>query len=160
MTGFLRSRFSPLFMGGLLALVLGIMVGLGSFTLVYAKGTSYLSDSPDACANCHIMKDEYKAWGQGSHHAVATCNDCHIPHDFVNKWFTKALNGFNHSLAFTLGDYPEVISIKERNAGIVQENCIKCHSTLVSQVYGIHEDQSRRCVSCHGNVGHENRLLN
>lgn len=160
MIGFLRSKPGSLFLGGLLAIILGIMVGLGSFTFVYAKGASYLSDSPQACANCHIMNDQYKAWGQGSHDAVAVCNACHMPHDFVNKWFTKALNGFNHSLAFTTGDYPEVITIKDRNAEIVQENCIGCHQTLVSEVYSIHEDQTRRCVSCHGNVGHENRPLN
>jgi cytochrome c nitrite reductase small subunit len=83
-----------------------------------------------------------------------------MPHNIVNKWFTKALNGFNHSLAFTLQDYPANIRIKERNAGIVQDNCIACHQTAISEVYGMHSDQSRACTSCHENVGHENRLTN
>ncbi len=143
--------------GGVVIIALGVLVGLSGFTFVYAKGTSYLSNDPEACANCHIMGDEFTAWSVSSHRNVATCNDCHTPHDFVGKWFTKALNGFNHSLAFTTGNYPDVIQIHDFNARIAQENCVNCHQTLVSNVYGSHADQERRCVDCHGNPGHQNR---
>jgi cytochrome c nitrite reductase small subunit len=160
MKRFFRSRSGPLFWGGIVAVMLGILFGLGVFTLSYAKGTSYLSDDPTACVNCHIMREEFNAWQHSSHKAVAVCNDCHMPHDFAGKWITKAVNGFNHSLAFTTGDFPATIHIRERNAEIVQENCLNCHRILVSQVYSIHADQERRCVSCHGNVGHENRPFN
>lgn len=146
-----------LILGGAFMIVIGVLVGLGGFTFAYAKGTSYLSNDPETCVNCHIMRDEFDAWSTSSHRNVATCNDCHTPHDFLGKWFTKGLNGFNHSLAFTTGNYPEVIQIHERNAEIVQENCIACHETLVSNVYGLHEDQDRSCVDCHGNPGHQNR---
>ncbi|MBK8026722.1 MAG: cytochrome c nitrite reductase small subunit [Chloroflexi bacterium] len=152
-----RSLSRTMIMGGALALVLGILVGLGTFTFVYARGTSYLSNDPATCVNCHIMRDEFDAWAVSSHRNVATCNDCHTPHDFVGKWVTKAVNGFNHGLAFTTGNYPENIQIKPHNAEIAQENCIGCHQTLVNLVYATHEDQSRRCVDCHGNVGHQNR---
>lgn len=114
---FFRSRASPPFFVGILFVMIGAFMGLSVFTFAYAKGTSYLSDDPAACTNCHVMQEEYTAWVQGSHKAVAVCNDCHMPHNIVNKWFTKALNGFNHSLAFTLQDYPANIRIKERNAG-------------------------------------------
>ena len=39
----------------LLACLLGIPLGIGAFTFVYAKGFSYLSPDPRACVNCHIM---------------------------------------------------------------------------------------------------------
>ncbi|MCK6576519.1 MAG: cytochrome c nitrite reductase small subunit [Anaerolineae bacterium] len=152
-----RSLTRSVIMGGALMIVLGVLVGLGTFTFVYAKGTSYLSNDPATCVNCHIMRDQYEAWQVSSHRNVAVCNDCHTPHDAVAKWTTKAINGFNHSLAFTTGDYPAVIQIKQHNAEIAQENCIGCHQTLVNLVYGTHADQTRRCVDCHGNVGHQNR---
>jgi cytochrome c nitrite reductase small subunit len=38
------------------ALSLGLAAGLGAFTFVYARGYSYLSNDPSACANCHIMR--------------------------------------------------------------------------------------------------------
>ena len=36
----------------LLAVLVGVPVGVGAFTFVYAKGFSYLSTDPRACVNC------------------------------------------------------------------------------------------------------------
>ena len=69
-----------------LALVLGLIAGVGGYTLVYAKALSYMSSDPEVCANCHIMNSQYDSWQKSSHHAVAGCVDCHLPHDFVGKW--------------------------------------------------------------------------
>ncbi len=30
----------------------GLAVGIGSYTFVYARGASYLTNDPGACANC------------------------------------------------------------------------------------------------------------
>jgi cytochrome c nitrite reductase small subunit len=133
----------------------GLIFGLGTFTFSYARGTSYLSNDPDACANCHIMRDRYDGWLRSSHREVAVCNDCHTPHDFFGKWFTKGLNGFNHSRAFTMGDFHEPIQITGRNAAIAQENCLRCHEALVSQIAHSPEGEEMQCVSCHGSVGHD-----
>src|SRR5687768_12330901 len=74
----------------------GGLFGLGCYTFVYAQGASYLSNDPKACVNCHIMRDHYDGWLKASHHAVATCNDCHTPHEIIPKYFSKAENGFWH----------------------------------------------------------------
>ncbi|CAN5592782.1 hypothetical protein BH09PLA1_BH09PLA1_11250 [soil metagenome] len=42
-----------------IAMLIGICIGLGSFTFNYAEGLSYLSNNPRACVNCHIMNDQY-----------------------------------------------------------------------------------------------------
>lgn len=133
---------------------LGVLVGLGLFTFNYAEGASYLVDDPDACVNCHIMREQFDAWNRGSHKAVATCNDCHTPHTFPNKWVVKGLNGWNHSWAFTTGNFPNPIQIRPFNAHIAEDNCIDCHDTAVSQIQS--HDEPLACVSCHGNVGHDN----
>ncbi|HUF79037.1 MAG TPA: cytochrome c nitrite reductase small subunit, partial [Thermoanaerobaculia bacterium] len=39
----------------LTAVLLGAAAGLGAFTFGYAKGYSYLTNDPAACANCHLM---------------------------------------------------------------------------------------------------------
>jgi cytochrome c nitrite reductase small subunit len=133
----------------------GVLVGLSVFTFVYAEGGSYLSDDPNACMNCHIMREQFDAWNRSSHKAVATCNDCHTPHtSAAAKWAVKGLNGFNHSLAFTTGSFPEPIRIRELNAAVAQENCIACHATMVSQIHGAPPGEDRSCVSCHSNPGH------
>ena len=133
----------------------GVLVGLSVFTFVYAQGGSYLSDAPAACKNCHIMREQFDAWNRSSHTGVATCNDCHTPHtSFVAKWAVKGLNGFNHSLAFTTGAFPEPIRIKALNAAVAQANCVSCHETMVSQIHGAAPGEERSCVSCHSNPGH------
>jgi cytochrome c nitrite reductase small subunit len=139
---------------GVTALLLGILFGLGAYTFNYAEGTSYFSNDPGSCVNCHVMRTQFDGWNRSSHKAVATCNDCHTPHDFVGKWAVKGINGWNHSLAFTTGNFPEPIRIKQFNAQIAQANCVECHQTLVSQIHSSEPAQDRSCVVCHGNVGH------
>jgi cytochrome c nitrite reductase small subunit len=133
----------------------GVALGLGLYTVRYAEALSYLSDDPSACVNCHIMREQYEGWLKGPHAAVATCNDCHVPHDFLGKYLSKGLNGFHHSRAFTFQDFHEPIQITERNARALQESCVHCHSDLVSEMHAVRgEREDARCVSCHRGVGH------
>lgn len=139
-----------------LAVMLGFGLGVGGFTFHYAEGASYLSTDPRACVNCHIMRPQYDAWQKGSHHAVATCADCHIPATGIAKWISKASNGFYHSKGFTLQDFPEPIRIARGNPVILQDNCLRCHADLLhDQVAGSTSDRDAiQCVHCHRDVGH------
>lgn len=135
----------------------GIPVGLGLFTFYYAEGGSYFSDDPKACVNCHIMRDEYDGWQKASHHAVATCNDCHTPHNFVGKYETKARNGFWHSYYFTFQNFHEPIQISDRSAGILRANCLDCHRELMDPIaghLGSFGESSMDCLRCHNHSGH------
>ncbi len=101
--------------------MLGILAGLSWFTFNYAKGSAYLSDEPQACANCHVMRDQFTAWQHSSHARVASCNDCHTPHGFPDKWLVKALNGFNHSAVFSPGGFTNrSVSVSSRAGGGTQ----------------------------------------
>ena len=44
---------------------------LGVYTFAYARGWSYLTDNPAACANCHVMREQFDGWLKSSHRAVA-----------------------------------------------------------------------------------------
>ena len=67
----------------------GLGLGVGGYTFLYAKGWSYFTNDPAACANCHVMREHYNAWIKSSHRAVATCNDCHTPHNFFGKYYSR-----------------------------------------------------------------------
>src|SRR5690348_5208416 len=54
--------------GLFLSALVGVLLGLGTFTFRAAKGTAYLSNNPTACVNCHIMRDQYDSWQKSSHH--------------------------------------------------------------------------------------------
>jgi cytochrome c nitrite reductase small subunit len=135
--------------------VIGLAVGIGGYTFIYAKGGSYLTNNPQACANCHIMQDHFDAWVKASHRSVAVCNDCHTPAGLIGKYASKADNGFWHSFAFTTGDYPDPIRIKERNRQITENACRKCHQAIVLAIESPHHGIGElACVRCHQNVGH------
>jgi cytochrome c nitrite reductase small subunit len=86
---------------------------------------------------------------------VATCNDCHLPHDFVGKWVTKGDNGFFHSLAFTTGVFHEPIQIKPRNRRVTQGACLYCHGDYVDHMRPAEEGGDMlSCIHCHSDVGH------
>lgn len=138
----------------LVSIALGVLAGVGAVTFGYAEGLSYLSTDPAACANCHIMNPQYASWQKASHHTVATCVDCHLPHDFVGKYIAKAENGWNHSRAFTLQDFHEPIQINQKNSEILQRNCLECHGEYTSVQAAGGPDAAPRCVRCHATVGH------
>ena len=125
-------------MGPRLPLVLtvaaGILLGLGAYTFQFAKGLAYFSNRPEECANCHIMNDQLDSWLKSSHHTRAVCNDCHTPHNFFGKWITKADNGWNHSVKFTLQNFSQPIRIRAINAMRVEQNCIRCHGEFTGDI--------------------------
>jgi len=141
----------------LLCGLFGALFGAACFTFHEGEGLSYLGNAAPTCANCHVMQDQYDGWQKASHHAVAACNDCHVPHDLIGKYLTKAENGFEHSKAFTLQNFHEPIAIRPHSARIVQRNCIRCHVDRVNDMRGRTQtpsDASFSCARCHAHVGH------
>ena len=141
-------------LGGSLAL--GVPLGVGVFTFGYAEGFSYLSTDPRACVNCHVMNDTYDAWSKGSHHHVARCVDCHLPHAGLAKWLAKADQGFRHSSAFTLQNFEEPIRSTPGSRRIVLDNCLRCHGDVVAAVHTAATPfgEPLDCLHCHQGAGH------
>lgn len=143
----------------LLSVLVGMLAGVGIFTLLYAEGLSYLSNDPAACANCHIMWPQYEGWQKASHHTVATCVDCHLPKDFIGKYTAKAVNGYHHSSGFTFQNFHEPIHIKGNNARILQANCLRCHEDFVHEMLAaVPQPGDVSCVHCHATVGHGDQV--
>jgi cytochrome c nitrite reductase small subunit len=143
-------------------IVCGIFVGIFLLVFRLSNAPSYLSDEPETCINCHVMYPQYSSWMHSSHRHAANCNDCHVPHNNVfNKYFFKAKDGMRHSYVFTMRLEPQVIQIKQAGIDVVQENCKRCHSDLVSmialtEVTGENhkEGKGHRCWDCHRETPH------
>jgi cytochrome c nitrite reductase small subunit len=145
--------------GVLLAIaMLGVAAGTGAFTFVYADGASYLRDDAVACANCHVMGEHFAAWQRGSHRSAAVCNDCHAPHgSWVAKYAVKAINGFNHSWAFTTGDFHDTFRLTPLNRRVTEAACRHCHGRVVRAIDESHsggDGETLSCIRCHEEVGH------
>jgi cytochrome c nitrite reductase small subunit len=140
-----------------IAVLCGVPLGLGAFTFYFGEGVSYFSHDPRACANCHIMNDEFASWQKGPHHAAAVCVDCHLPEPLIPKLIAKTDNGYRHSKGFTLQDFHEPIQITPRNTAILQDNCVRCHADFVHDIVGGSKHvapENVSCVHCHRGVGH------
>lgn len=139
-----------------------ILLGLFLFLFYISNAPSYLSDNPKTCVNCHIMAPQYATWMHSSHREKANCNDCHVPHNnFLNKYYFKGKDGMRHATIFTLRAEPQVIQIKEEGKHVVQQNCVRCHSELITdtKMNTIHSDfhahrTEKECWGCHREVPH------
>jgi nitrate/TMAO reductase-like tetraheme cytochrome c subunit len=78
-----RRRSRVTLAGIVVGVALGLGFGVASYTFVYAKGWSYLTNDPAACANCHVMQDHYDAWLRWSHRSVAFQRRAQFYLDFI-----------------------------------------------------------------------------
>lgn len=141
-----------------------LTIGLFVYVVHESKALSYLSEDPKVCINCHTMNVHYATWQHSSHREKAVCIDCHLPRDsFANKMVAKARDGFNHSVAMTFKTYGYNIRISDDAAKRIQDNCISCHSEVVSQMLDNSKlysktdadvQMGRFCWDCHREVPH------
>ena len=127
----------------------GVAAGMAVLVAHVSRATSYLSNVPETCLNCHVMEYAYASWRRSSHADAATCTDCHLPHQNpVAKLAHKAHDGFRHSYMFALRLEPQVIRLARTGVPVVQENCLRCHHDQLQMVRlaGVTE---RRCWDCH-----------
>jgi cytochrome c nitrite reductase small subunit len=128
--------------GVVLGVLMGIAIGVGVYTFAYAHGWSYLTDDPAACANCHVMREQFDGWLKSSHRSVATCNSCHTPANFIGKY---------------TGGYEDNIQIKPHSREITEQACRNCHGEIVDAIEAPHPAASSgqlACLRCHNSVGH------
>jgi len=143
-------------------LLIAFFTGIFIYALYVSNAVSYLSDKPETCVNCHVMRSEFATWQHSSHREVAVCNDCHVPHNNVfNKYFFKAKDGLRHATMFTFRLEPQVIKMHEAGQAVVQKNCQNCHQrvnedvgllsiTLEDKMHG----DGKLCWDCHREVPH------
>lgn len=142
--------------------VMGILTGLFFLLLHISRATSYLSDNPQTCINCHVMYPQYASWTKGSHGQVATCVDCHVPQDNIfRKYYFKGSDGLRHATYFTMRWEPQTIVIQDAGVKVVQENCIRCHLDLVDMVQLVEvtgpnaaKGEGKLCWDCHRETPH------
>jgi cytochrome c nitrite reductase small subunit len=134
------------------------------YSAQYAHATSYLSDDPKACINCHNMNDQYNCWSSSSHHARATCNGCHVPHDSVlSTYLVKTEHGYRHSKGFTFQDFHDPIQITKASRDIVIATCVRCHEAQTHEIrMTARGDTTARfggsdeldCIHCRAGIAH------
>lgn len=116
-----------------------ILVALGLVAI--AVSALKTTDKPEFCASCHVMEDQKKSWMKSVHRDVK-CVECHLPHqNSLEYYYWKAKLGLNDFIAFYVYSVDET-SLK--HGEIVKNNCLRCHSEVLSIV-----KTTRDCWDCH-----------
>ena len=146
----------------------GMICGLVGYTAYSFRLTSYFSDDPATCMNCHIMAPYYATWSHGAHSRNTTCTDCHLPQDHaVRKWLFKGMDGMRHTTIFLMNGESQVIQAIDRSASVIMENCIRCHEQLNTEFVKtgkINFDmakmgEGKACWDCHRETPHGRNSL-
>ena len=137
------------------ACLVGAVAALVGYLIVQTEAWAYLSDDPDACANCHVMNENLRSWVASSHHASATCNDCHAPQAPLRRWLSQAENGLRHGWHFTFHGLDSSPALRSASTRIVEQRCISCHRELLaSSLLSAHPVDGGDCTRCHQRVAH------
>lgn len=136
-----------------------LAAALGVFVWV-TDAPAYLGHAPEACDTCHVMDAAYENWYHAAHARSVVCADCHLPHQNIAYYYLyKAYSGAKDVVSFTTKSYPAAIRATARTDSILQDNCIRCHSSTVDGILAGAQPFERRCWDCHRNAAHGPRGL-
>ncbi len=131
-----------------LTFVVGMLAMAGAGFAV--KGT----DQAAFCANCHAMSEA--VWTHSrSVHAKLDCNECHTPHNLVEKLPFKTAIGLHDIRVNTFENIVDRIHASKDTKDVVQANCRRCHYSTTMDVA---MDVKPYCTDCHRSVPHNNKL--
>jgi nitrate/TMAO reductase-like tetraheme cytochrome c subunit len=159
----------------MLGLVVGVVAIIGTQVMVHVTGTDEFCGT--ACHSMQWVANEHReslhgATRTGMH---ATCHDCHIPRDYPELLWYKAVAGTKD----VIGEIRGVISTEEKfreqrmhMAGLVwaeykandSRACRSCHrfsqdvlakqQEMVQAVHAPVLESKATCIDCHKGVGH------
>ena len=133
-------------------LVVLVLAAAGAYVAFGPPGLYAKSETPEFCAQCHVMEAEYENWFHNGGHSRLKCIDCHLPNDNVARHLTwKGYEGMWDAFVFNSGRVPETIQVSKEGAVIVQENCRRCHEETVARI-----NEDRNCWQCHRRLSHRN----
>ena len=110
----------------------------------------------EACANCHVMREQFEGWQRSSHRGVAVCNDCHAPHDLIGKYADQGASTASGTRS-TSRPARFTSPSGSRRATPGSPRAPAAPATPTSSTPSTRSRARARrssCVSCHRNVGH------
>jgi len=151
---FLSLKWMPGFLRFACYGLAGVACGLMLLFLVILNAIGFLSDNPDVCASCHVMKSLYVTWANSSHARDATCNDCHLPQQNLTQKLTlKQKLGMWDVYIFLTRQEPQVIRLTDSSKEIIRNNCLRCHPRQ-TQTMALYNQTDRFCGDCHRETVH------
>lgn len=112
------------------------------------------TDSAGFCGKCHSMSEVALTHSQ-SVHAKYACNECHAPHNLALKLPYKAKEGTRDIYKTVTKNVPELIHPGGDTKITVQNNCLRCHGSVIQ---GVNMLSKPFCTDCHRHVPHSPKI--
>lgn len=128
----------------------GIVVGVVLLLLI---GAGYQwAGTPGFCGACHSMERVHRTW-QMSTHKQFDCIACHLPNrNFAESFAYKAKAGLRDVVDEFGRSYGVVTPVTPEAHRILQDNCLRCHSSTVANTRMGQPDA--QCTKCHRDLVH------
>ncbi len=136
-----------------LFLIISAAFGATAVWVVFMPGGIFEhSESPEFCASCHLHEKHYDTWRKTGAHSTKKCVDCHLPNDNIIEHFAwKSIDGLHDVALFFTGNFSDDPKASARAKNVIQSNCIRCHSEIVSKI----DSKNRNCWDCHRIFNHK-----
>ncbi|SHI15588.1 NapC/NirT family cytochrome c [Ferrimonas marina] len=164
-------------LGGLLAVILGILAWVGF------EVSMEMSSTDEFCTSCHNSPSRWvmDEWHNESAHfntrsgVVVTCHDCHIPKTFFAKVWVKGTSAASHITTQLTGKYKTKEDFEQHRLALAQQvwdvmektdsrECRSCHnvermdpaqqSETAAQFHEVLADGGVTCIDCHKGIAH------
>jgi cytochrome c nitrite reductase small subunit len=125
----------------------------GGFVFLFFGPPALLekTSTPDFCGVCHVMEEHYDAWFLTGVHRGIRCVDCHLPNDNTLRHLVwKSIDGMKDVIFFHTNTFSEPIRLSSHGKTVVQENCVRCHQEMVSNI----KTGGLNCWDCHRKIRH------
>lgn len=154
-----RQALKPIKKRHVLVASLGIMGVSFAGLLLFSGFSLWWTSQPAFCDKCHVMNKYVDAW-EGSSHADANCEHCHL-----NPGLFSFLGGKISSLQvvanYVTGNYEDY----SFNASVTNAACLECHESILEETIRNPEsgiivshreiiESGGKCMSCHSTVAH------
>ena len=127
---------------------------IGAAALGFVQCALHATGNPTFCGQCHSMKHEAATFAVSSHRNQ-DCVECHLPHDNTAHYlFEKGRTGIVDVFHEAMRDYPERIKLDADARNMVNENCMRCHSAIMSYVDNAPHGPQDNCLKCHSRIAH------
>ncbi len=111
-------------------------------------------DGEEFCGSCHVMEPQVETFSHSVHSINATCGDCHLPHHLVRGSVNKAWTGAVDFVGVVRNVDPYEIHASKHAKNVIHENCVRCHSGLLTQIGDTMDRDGKYCFDCHRNTPH------
>ena len=106
------------------------------------------------CGRCHAMDYQVETYQHSPHAEAAHCGDCHDPHGLVTGSAFAAYTGTRDVYRVVTNTTPLEIKATNLSKNVIQENCMRCHGDVMTQVGNTSDDGGSYCFHCHRNTVH------